>query len=855
MNLSSFLKPSRYINSEINSIHKKAAVRVALAFPDVYEVGMSHLGLKILYKIINDIPYASAERVFSPWLDLEAEMKTKGIPLSSLESNRPLRDFDIVGFSLQYELLYTTVLNMLFLGGIPLRTEERNNVLNTHCYPLVIAGGPCTVNPAPMSPFIDAFLIGDGEEAIRDILDSFYQWKTGGDGKRESLLLVLSEIEGMYVPHVHCNPPTPPLEKGGKGGLEKRGQGRIRRRLIKSLDDAPYPVNPIIPYTPLIHDRVNIEVSRGCSRGCRFCQAGITYRPVRERSPEKVLAIAENSLKNTGYEEVSLTSLSAGDYSCLLQVIKELNKRFSKNKIALSLPSLRVASINHDLLKEIRAVRKTGFTIAPEAGSERLRRVINKDFSEDDYERILKTLFNEGWHNIKLYFMIGLPTETEEDIERIPEMVIKVLKTAKQYTDRFVNINIGISPFIPKPHTPFQWHGQNPTARLKSKIDYLKDVLAKRGFKVKSHDVKMSLLEAAFSRGDEALSFLIEKAWSLGCRLDGWSDVFEFEKWEKAMNLTGINAADIVEKTYESSDTLPWENIDVGVTKEFLWKEHQKALSGDITPDCRKTCHLCGLECKEDAMKLRSLEIGKIGSTKGENTSELLNLGTSQPLNIRHFKSLKIRVEFSKTGRLKYLSHLELMTTLLRALRRAEFPLEYSKGFHPHPEVSFGPPLGVGIGGLSEYFDMKIIPPFDIVINMRKLNSALPEGIYIKDIVVIAENTKSLSNFITRYEYEIKGRNLSHIHKFLSEEEIMVSREKHKVNLRDMVEEAKMIRENMINVIVADQGDIKVRLNELLPKVFNVPIEELDITRVALYGRDNEWVTPTERSLQWTAKS
>ncbi|MDH5767704.1 MAG: TIGR03960 family B12-binding radical SAM protein [Nitrospirota bacterium] len=839
MNLSSFLKPSRYINNEINSIHKKAAVRIALAFPDVYEVGMSHLGLKILYKIINDLPYASAERVFSPWLDLEAEMKTKGIPLSSLESHRPLRDFDIVGFSLQYELLYTTVLNMLSLGGIPLRTDERNNKSTAHRYPLVIAGGPCTVNPAPMSPFIDAFLIGDGEEAIKDILDIVYQWKIDGDGKRESLFLALSEIEGMYVPLIH--------RSKFKVQSSKSQASLIKRRFIGSLDDAPYPVNPIIPYTPLIHDRVNIEVSRGCSRGCRFCQAGITYRPVRERSPEKVLEIAENSLKNTGYEEVSLTSLSAGDYSCLLHVVKELNKRFSKNKIALSLPSLRVASINHDLLKEIRTVRKTGFTIAPEAGSERLRKAINKDFSEDDYERALKTLFKEGWHTIKLYFMIGLPTETEEDIEKISGMVIKALKIARQYTGRFVNIHAGISPFVPKPHTPFQWYGQNPAARLKSKIGYLKDVLVKRGFKVKSHNVKMGLLEAALSRGDETLALLIETAWSQGCRLDGWSEVFEFEKWERAMNLTGINAEDFSEKMYESSDIFPWENIDVGVKKEFLWKEHQKALSGDITPDCRKTCHLCGLECKEDSMKLRSLEVEKIGSTTGENTS--------QHLNVRHFKPLNIRVEFSKTGRLKYLSHLELMTTLLRALRRAEISIEYSQGFHPHLEVSFGPPLGVGIRGLSEYFDMKIIPPFDIVITMRRLNSVLPEGIDIKDMVVIAENTKSLSNLITRYEYEIKGRDLSHIHTFLSEKEMSVSREKYRVNLRDMVETARMISENMINLIVADQGDIKVRLNELLPKVFNVPIDELDITRVALYGWDNGWVTPIERSLQWTVKS
>lgn len=405
MNFSSFQKPSRYINNEVNSIHKEASIKVALAFPDVYEIGMSHLGLKILYKIINDLPFASAERVFSPWIDLEAEMKANRILLSSMESNRPLKDFDIVGFSLQYELSYTTVLNMLYLGGIPLRAEERNNSPFNRRYPLVIAGGPCTVNPAPMSLFIDAFLIGDGEEAVKEILDVFYRWRTEGDGKREPLLRALSEIEGIYVPFVHSS-------QFRVRSSEFSNSSLIKRRFIESLDNTPYPDNPIVPYAAIVHDRVNIEVSRGCPMGCRFCQAGMIYRPVRERSPEKALEIAENSLKNTGYEEVAFTSLSAGDYSCLLQIVKEFNKRFVKNKIALSLPSLRVASINRSILKEISAVRKTGFTIAPEAGTDRLRRVINKDFTEEDYEQAIKTLFEEGWHNLKLYFMIGLPTET-----------------------------------------------------------------------------------------------------------------------------------------------------------------------------------------------------------------------------------------------------------------------------------------------------------------------------------------------------------------------------------------------------------------------------------------------------------
>ncbi|MFH1702966.1 MAG: TIGR03960 family B12-binding radical SAM protein [Nitrospirota bacterium] len=853
MNLSSFQRPSRYINNEINSIHKEAPVKVALAFPDVYEIGMSHLGLKILYKIINDLPFASAERVFSPWLDLEAEMKAKEIPLSSLEFNRPVKDFDILGFSLQYELSYTTVLNMLYLGGIPLRSEERNGSSSSN-YPIVIAGGPCTVNPAPMSPFIDAFLIGDGEEAIKEILETFYHWKKTGDGKRESLFNALAGIVGMYVPSVRSSEFRVQSSEFSNSSLLTPHSSLIKRRFIKSLDDAPYPDSPIVPYTSIVHDRVNIEVSRGCSRGCRFCQAGMIYRPVRERSPERVLEIAGNSLQNTGHEEVSFTSLSAGDYSCLLQVLKEFNKRFSKDKIALSLPSLRVGSINCELLKEVSSVRKTGFTIAPEAGTERLRRVINKDFSEEEYEKALKALFEQGWHNVKLYFMIGLPTEDGEDIEGIPKMVLKALRIAKQHTNRFVNINVGVSSFVPKSHTPFQWYGQSPADELRRKKDYLRDVLIKKGFNIKDHDVRMSLLEAAFSRGDESLALLIEKAWSTGCRLDGWSEVFDFRRWEKAMDITGINAEDFARKEYRVSDTLPWEAINIGVNKDFLWKERQNALDKNITPDCRKHCQKCGLGC-HDTENGRSGEGVNIREGEDTDSSPCLRVSVSQIHRTRRFKPVRIRVEFSKTGRLRYLSHLELMAVLHRAMRRAGFPLEYSEGFHPFPRISFGPPLGVGMGGLCEYFDMEVIPPFDIVASRRKLNDTLPEGIYIKDMAAILPKARSLSSFITRYGYEIKGKDLSHINEFLSEKEMIIQREKSVINIRTMVEEVKIIDKGTVYLVVIDQGAAKVRLGELLPRIFKIPLEELEITRVALYGWNGEWVSPLERSSQWTAKS
>ncbi len=824
MNLSLFQKPSRYINNELNAVHKEAPVKVALAFPDIYEIGMSHLGLRILYKIINDLPFASAERVFSPWIDLDAGMKAKGSLLSSLESGRPLNKFDIAGFSLQYELSYTTVLNMLNLGGIPLKTKDRMN--GGDRYPLIIAGGPCTVNPMPMSPFIDAFLIGDGEEAVPEILETYYVWKMAGDDDKESLLKALSGIEGIYVPILHRS--------------DNLDSSFVKRRFIASLDDVPYPDKPIVPYTSIVHDRINIEVSRGCPMGCRFCQAGMIYRPVRERSPQKALELAEKALKNTGYEEVSFTSLSAGDYSCLLQLTQEFNKNFAKDNISLSLPSLRVAAVTRDLIREIRTVRKTGFTIAPEAGTDRLRKVINKDFSDEDYENSLTVLFDEGWLNLKLYFMVGLPTETDEDIEGIIHMAFKALKTARKYSKRRVNISIGVSPFIPKAHTPFQWYGQLPAEELKRKKDRIKSVLSKKGLNIKGHDVEMSLLEAAFARGDERLSLLIEKAWSSGCRLDGWSEVFDFRQWERAMEAVGLDIKDFAQRNYEQSDSLPWDGIDMGVTKEFLRREYRKALTGELSSDCRKVCHNCGLSCDKDQGKGKREEAEPIV----RDTSASLLISVSPDRYVNRFKPVRIRVEFSKTGILKYLSHLELMVLYQRAVRRAEFPIEYSKGFHPAPEISFGPPLGVGIAGLSEYFDMKVTPPFDLIRNSDKLNSMLPEGASILRMSAVPANAESLNSFVTRYEYEVKGGDLSGVRVFLSEKEVLAKREKCDINLREMVEEAEIVGEDAARIVLADRGDKKVRLGEILPVVFNTPMEELTVTRTALFGWDNGWVKP-----------
>jgi radical SAM family uncharacterized protein/radical SAM-linked protein len=817
-------KPSRYLNREYNAVHKEAPVSVALAFPDIYDVGMSHLGLKILYAVINGLPFAAAERIFSPWPDMESALRTQGRQLCSLESAMPLHAFDMVGFSLQYELSYPTVLNMLDLGGVPLRTEER---LERKDLPLIFAGGPCTVNPLPMSPFIDAFLVGDGEEAIVEIVSELHRWKKDGSNDRAALLRALSGIGGVYVPCL------------GKGS-------GARRRFIDSLDKAPFPTAPVVPFTGIIHDRVNIEISRGCTMGCRFCQAGMIYRPVRDRSVETVLQIAQESLCSTGYDTVSFTSLSSGDYACLNPLMQEFNRRFSSRRVSLSLPSLRVGSVNEEMLRELRAVRKSGFTIAPEAGTDRLRAVINKDFTAEMYARALETLFRAGWQTLKLYFMIGLPTETDEDVSAIPEMVTQAIKTSKRLTGRHVTLSAGVSPFVPKPHTPFQWFGQNSLDALQEKIRFLKAALLKKGVQFRGHNPEMSLIEAAFSRGDESLADLIETAWRLGCRLDAWTEFFDPSVWREAMSRTGISASAFAVREYPQHAALPWENIDTGVTRDFLWKEYQHALSGAFTADCRKGCHACGLTCRPQ-------------SPQQEATAPLAGPAAEQrkasPYLSGEGMSIKVRLQYAKTHEVRHLSHLETTTALIRGMRRAAFPFKYTEGFHPAPKVSYGPALGVGTAGLKEYMDIELVPPFDLPGGLLSLQNNLPEGLPALQMKAIPKSEKSLTGFVVRYIYEISGEQSLSPDYFLAHRDMTVQRTRGSYRLDDMVEEIAKTGEGAVRLTVKDLGEIKVRLDELLPLLFGCPAADLGITRQAMYGWDGAWKEPMEDEPAWAARS
>jgi radical SAM family uncharacterized protein len=593
--LHSVNRPARYTGGEWNSIVKdwgKIPLKIALAYPDTYEVGMSNMALPILYDIINRREDALAERVYAPWLDMEAQMRSNHISLFSLESKHPLKDFDAIGFSLGYELTYTNVLNMLDLAGIPVRAVDRDD-----SHPLIIAGGSCCLNPEPMSDFIDAFIIGDGEEVMSEFLDALREGK--GAGKKE-LLRKLAEIEGIYVPSLYQ------VEYNADGTIKSfkatspEAKATHKKRLVTKLP--PPPTHPVVPFIEVVHDRGAIEVQRGCSRGCRFCQAGIIYRPVRERPHEEVSNASGELISNCGYDEVSLVSLNTTDYAGIDKLVAKMGQDFPNLK--LSLPSLRLDDFSIKLVASLPTRSRTGLTFAPEAGSERLRRVINKNITDESLLQTAATAFARGWTSLKLYFMVGLPTETPEDVQAIVTLVDKVRAEGKKASGKKPMIRVSVSTFVPKAHTPFQWAAQLDEAALQARLDVLKRGLNNKGVKFSWHDPKVALMEATLSRGDRRTGNVLYRAWKLGCRFDAWSEQYNHERWLQAFAESGLDPAFYAHRERSLDELLPWSNIDIGVSEDFLKKESERALKELETPDCRvSACNACGLEKSEVCCK------------------------------------------------------------------------------------------------------------------------------------------------------------------------------------------------------------------------------------------------------------
>lgn len=740
-------RPGRYVGLEANQVRKpweSVAVRLLLAFPDEYGIGMSHLGTRILYHLANRRPDVLAERAFAPWPDMAAAMRAHGVPLYSLESLRPASDFDLVGITLQTELDHVNVPYMLDLAGLPRWARERTDGM-----PLVVGGGPCMANPEPVADFFDVLAIGDGEVLLPLLLDEVREAKAEGVPRAE-LLRHLASRDGFYVPSLYRWEPAGTPARGGRHVLELPTlPARIRRVWADTLNPADIPPLPLILAVEAVQDRLGIEVARGCTRGCRFCQAGMWYRPVREHAPETVLESLEAHVDATGYDEVSLLSLSSADYTAIGPLTQALAERLAARRVGVSLPSLRADAFSVELADAVSRVRKAGFTFAPETGSERLRRVINKDITDADMRAAAAAAFSRGWDLIKLYGMLGLPTETDEDAAALGELAVSLAAEARRAGRKRAEIKIAVNPFVPKAWTPFQWEAFMAAEDYERRVRLLRDrCRTARGVKLGWGAWEDAQLEAVLARGDRRLGAVIARAHDLGAVFDGWSEQRRPEAWVQAFAEAGIDLAQECGPR-ELDAWLPWDIIDAGVTKTFLRAERERAYRGEPTPDCRQgRCVGCGIPgAGRDLRLARKVERREAKAAEGR--------GKQPPANSRQPTAVvRTRMTYSKRGDARWLSHRNVMDLLARALRAAGVPVCFTEGFNPHVRLSMGPALPLGVEALAEPFDVELRGGVEPGM-LSRANRLLPEGLEITSCTPLPEGSSGLGKTLSAFRLRL----------------------------------------------------------------------------------------------------
>ncbi len=769
-------KPVRYLGGEHGAVTKPwspAYTRIALAFPDLYDIGMSHLGFKILYGILNAHPKLAAERAYAPWTDMESALRARNLPLVSLESGRPLRDFDIVGFSLQFELTFTNVLLMLDLGGIPLRADQRDE-----SDPLVLAGGPTATHPEPVAPFIDAVVIGDGEEVTPQIALTWRALRDAGV-PRDQRLRHLAAIPGVYVPSVF----TTVFDRRAARDVVPRPSDTslpfpIRRAFIDSLDSHPFPHNGPVSATETVFDRISVEIARGCTEGCRFCQAGMIYRPVRERSPESVVETIVRAVRDGGYDEASLTSLSTADYSCIAPLVKTVMDRLKDDKVSLSVSSLRAYGLGEELLDQIQQVRATGLTFAPEAGTQRMRDVVNKNVTEAQLMETAERVFSRGWTRMKLYFMIGLPTEQDEDVLGIVETGRKARAVGRSVQKSAPTVTVSVSTHVPKPHTPFQWCAMDALDDIGRKQSLLRDAARRSRVDLRLHESHGSILESVLARGDRRLADVIELAYRAGARFDAWEECLAWKAWNTAFATANFDVAAAL-GTLPVDAGLPWNHIDVGLEDGFLLREYRKALSNRLSPPCGKAvgqfihhtnveeaqtdqrklvCYDCGVACDLTAMRSERVEslarLGALTRTPRAPRPAVVTPEERRPRAVfRQGEARRYRLGFQRTGRAVFESHLDLVRLVPRVFRRAELSMYYSHGFHPKPEMVFGPALALGTATLAEYVDVKLAVDVDPTVLPGLLQPGAPDGLVFTSALRLEAGDPGIARLIDTTEY------------------------------------------------------------------------------------------------------